>query len=560
MTGAVNRLLRAMYTPQYRRFLAVSDVREVQRRYLGELLQRNADTRYGRRYGFADLCSYKQFAERVPLTKYEDYAPYIERIANGAQRVLTAEPVLLFEPTSGSSGARKLIPYTASLRAEFQAGIRPWLCDLYTNVKGLCDGKSYWSITPLTGGKEYTPCGIPIGFEEDAAYFGKAEQAMMRHIFAVDGSVKLSGSTEQFWHDTAVQLLKSSAVSLISVWNPTFLTLLCGYLREEAHALARELPAQRERLYLAKNGRFDRVFPSLRLISLWADGSAASEIPAVRALFPGVQLQPKGLLATECFASFPLIGENGSILSIFSHFFEFRSLQTGRIVTAERLQKGEYELIVTTGGGFYRYCIGDVVEVVEAPGNRDFSSTRSVNACSALSHEPNPGVRLPAGDSPRGGEMSDRTEGTGCSAPRIRFLRRTGITSDLCGEKLTEDFVRSCCEKLGIARNFCLLAPDGRGYTLYTSARISPEAVEQALCEGYHYNYCRRLGQLRPVQVVQVGDDAEKAYLRRLTSEGMRLGDIKPAYLSGKSGWGAWLTQHSTTSQSMSECARNPRR
>ncbi len=500
MTRALNRLLRAMYTPAYWRYMAVSDARKVQRGYLGGLLQRNADTVYGRRYGFAEICSYKQFTERVPLTRYEDYAPYIEQISNGRQNVLTAEPVLLFEPTSGSSGGRKLIPYTASLRAEFQAGIRPWLCDLYTHVKGLCSGKSYWSITPLTAGKEYTPCGIPIGFEEDAAYFGRLEQALMRHIFAVDGSVKLAGSTEQFWHDTAVQLLTNGAISLLSVWNPTFLTLLCGYLQSEAHALSRELPGERERLCYAELGRFDRVFPALRLISLWADGSAAEEVPAVRALFPGVLLQPKGLLATECFTSFPLIGENGAALSIFSHFFEFRSLQTGRIVTAERLQEGEYEVIVTTGGGFYRYCIGDIIEVLKTP---EYSPI-----------------------------------------PRIRFLRRAGITCDLCGEKLTEDFVRGCCKKLGIAANFCLLAPEGRGYTLYTNARISADAVEAALCESYHYHYCRQLGQLRAAKIVQVCDAPEKAYLRRLTSEGMRLGDIKPAYLSRKSGWGAWLTPH----------------
>ncbi|MBR3630972.1 MAG: GH3 auxin-responsive promoter family protein, partial [Oscillospiraceae bacterium] len=453
MTGALNRVLRAMYTPAYRRFMAVSDTRRVQRDYLGRLLANNADTVYGRKYGFAQIHRYREFTERVPLTTYEEYGPYIEQIANGKQGVLTAEPVLLFEPTSGSSGGRKLIPYTASLRAEFQAGIRPWICDLYTNINGLCEGKSYWSITPLTGGKEYTPCGIPIGFEEDAAYFGAIEQALMRRIFAVDGSVKLSGSTEQFWHDTAVQLLRNGDISLISVWNPTYLTLLCSYLRDEAKSLARELPEQTNRLHFAKSGRFDKVFPALRLISLWADGSAAEEIPAVQRFFPGVRMQPKGLLATECFVSFPLTGQNGSTLSVFSHFFEFRELSTGRIVTAERLRKGRYEVIVTTGGGFYRYCIGDVVEVLKTP-------------------EP--------------GEI-----------PRIRFLHRAGITSDLCGEKLTEEFVRGLCKNLGIAGDFCLLAPEGMGYTLYTSARIAPEAVEQALCGSYHYHYCRRLGQLR---------------------------------------------------------------
>ncbi|MCR4646091.1 MAG: GH3 auxin-responsive promoter family protein [Oscillospiraceae bacterium] len=493
MTGAVNRLLRAVYTTEYRAYRSVTDVRKVQRQYLGDLLAKNSDSFIGRKYHFADIHSYKEFTERVPLTCYEDYAPYIDKIANGAQHILTEEPVLLFEPTSGSSGARKLIPYTASLRAEFQAGIKPWLCDLYTNVKGLCDGKSYWSITPLTTGREYTPCGIPIGFEEDTAYFGRVEGRLMQEIMAVDGSVKFVSNMEQFWHSTAVQLLTCGKLSLISVWNPTFLTLLCSYIKAEGHALRHELPHEQERLCYAELNRFDKVFPELRLISLWGDGCAADELPAVAELFPGVQLQPKGLLSTECFTSFPLIGQEGSSLSIYSHFFEFRA-GSGRIVTAERLQPGAvYEEIVTTGGGFYRYCTGDLVEV--------------------LSTDP---------------------------IPRIRFLRRTGATSDLCGEKLTEGFVRSIVKKLGIS--VCLLAPEGHGYTLYTTSDIAPDVLDQALCEGFHYNYCRQLGQLRQAEVVRVSEDPARVCLRRMTAEGMRMGDVKPEVLSRLSGWGEWFS------------------
>ncbi len=501
MTAQVlNRLCRAMYRRSYRQFLEPCNVRAVQMRYLQTLLARNADTVYGRAAGFEKIRSYREFARSIPLTAYEDYAPYIEQIAAGRQRVLTAEPVIMLEPTSGSSGGKKLIPYTETLKAEFQRGIRPWLCDLYSRVPGICRGKSYWSITPVTAGKQYTASGIPIGFEEDSAYFGAIEQQIVKRLFAVDGSVKLAGSTEAFYHETAVQLLQCDCLSLISVWNPTFLTLLCGYIRDNARALFRELPDCRERLHAARHSRFDRVFPGLRLISCWADGSAAADIPALSALFPGVRVQPKGLLATECFVSFPLLGEEGARLSLYSHFFEFRSLQTGKICTADRLTPGEYELIVTTGGGFYRYQIGDIVEVL-----------------SAEEHRP----------------------------PRMRFLRRSGIACDLCGEKLTDDFVRHVCETLGIAGEFCLLAPERagteKGYVLYTAADIGEEQLDRALCESFHYRYCRDLHQLRCARVVRVTGNPRRVYLERLTAEGMRMGDIKPAFLDRRSGWAAWF-------------------
>ncbi|HAM68452.1 MAG TPA: hypothetical protein DCP68_02395 [Ruminococcus sp.] len=497
MTEALNRLCRAMYRSSRTRFLAPRSIRQVQRSYLHQLLRRNADTVYGSAHHFAEIHSLRDFMSAVPLTEYEDYVPYIERIAAGERGVLTAEPVILLEPTSGSSGGRKLIPYTQSLKSEFQRGIRPWLCDLYTQMPEIMRGKSYWSITPVTAGKQFTAGGIPIGFEEDAAYFGRAEQHIMRHIFAVDSSVKFAGSTEQFYHDTAVQLLQCRCLTLISVWNPTFLTLLCGYIRQNARQLAQALPQCRAQLHAAAENRFDRVFTGLRLISSWADGSAADDIPALRRLFPQICIQPKGLLSTECFASLPLLGEAGARLCVDAHFFEFRSLADGRIYPAERLHCGEYELIVTTGGGFYRYQTGDIVEVLEV--------------------------------SP-------------VHPPRIRFLRRKGIAVDLCGEKLTEAFVRSICKKLGIAEHFCLLAPEGKGYTLYTDASdISAERLDAALCEGYHYAYCRRLGQLRQAAVMRVSGDPARVYLERLTAEGMRLGDIKPAYLSRRSGWAEWF-------------------
>lgn len=496
----LNGICRMLYRSEYRKFTAPCNVGRVQQDYLQRLLQKNADTEYGRKYGFSGIQSYADFAELVPLTTYEDYEPYIAEMAAAKEHILTSERIRLFELTSGSSGGKKMIPYTDSLKAEFQHGIRPWLCDIYTHTPGVCDGKSYWSITPVTAGKNFTEAGIPVGFEEDAEYFGRIEQHIMRMIFAVDGSVKFPEHMEDFYFSTAKQLLTCGKLSLISVWNPTFLTILCDFIRDNAEKLSHILPQKQRTAFLdnAHAERFDRIFPDLKIISCWADGSAADHVKEVRRRFPDVHIQPKGLLATECFISFPLCGEEGSRLSIRSHFFEFRSLADGKITTADHLEKGTYEIIVTTGGGFYRYCIGDVIEVLET---------------------------YP--DHP----------------PRIRFLRRNGIFSDLFGEKLSEEFVRSVLDALGIAGKFCLLAPEGKRYCLYTTAgNITDDALDAALSESYHYAYCRRLGQLQAAEVMQITGDPAKDFLRRHTAEGMRLGDIKPAVLSRRSGWNEWFT------------------
>ncbi len=495
----LNGICCILYRGEYRRFMAKQDIQKLQNQYLMQLLQKNADTQYGKKYDFKNIRTYEEFAEKVPLTVYEDYEPYIDAIADGQKNVLTKEGILLFELTSGSSGGKKRIPYTNTLKKEFQRGIKPWLYNLYTSTLGVTEGKSYWSITPVTAEKTYTKAGIPLGFEEDAEYFGFVEQFIMRQIFAVDSKVKFSKDMHDFYLRTSRQLLQCGELTLISVWNPTFLSILCDYICDNIEIVTEVLEEERaETIKTAvSENRFDKVFPELKIISCWADGSAKDYLADLETRFPTVYIQPKGLLATECFISFPLMGEEGSRLSVRSHFFEFRSLADGRIVTANELQPGEYEIIVTTGGGFYRYCIGDIVE-----------------------------VRKAYPDQP----------------PVIRFLRRAGITSDLFGEKLTEEFVRKVCHDLNISQEFCLLAPKQKQYCLYTTAAgITDDVLDKALRESYHYNYCRQLGQLEKAQVVIVSGEPQKVYIQRLVADGMRIGDIKPAYLTKKTQWEDWF-------------------
>src|SRR6185295_562290 len=141
---AANAVWFAGCVPELMRFRrALSRVREQQEGILRRLLIDNADTEFGRRHRFASIGSVREYQERVPLRTYEDYRPLVDRAADGEPHVLTREPVRLLEPTSGSSGATKLVPYTASLQREFQRGIRPWIADLFRHDPALMSGRAY---------------------------------------------------------------------------------------------------------------------------------------------------------------------------------------------------------------------------------------------------------------------------------------------------------------------------------------------------------------------------------------------------------------------------------
>ena len=111
---------------EYKCFINIDSIERVQREKLFKIIKNNEETEYGSRFKFSSLDSVLKYQQMVPLTTYEDYDPYIEKIKNGQGNILTKEKVLLLEPTSGSTSASKYIPYTNSLKREFQNALKPW--------------------------------------------------------------------------------------------------------------------------------------------------------------------------------------------------------------------------------------------------------------------------------------------------------------------------------------------------------------------------------------------------------------------------------------------------
>src|SRR5262245_7213500 len=236
---AANGLVLGLAAPASLAFhRATRDVARVQARVLRGILARGADSAFGRRHGLGAIRSVEAYRVRVPLSDYEDYREAVERIAAGEGRVLTSEPVRLLSPTSGSTAGPKLIPYTDSLRAEFQRGVLPWLADLYRHTPGLLRGPAYWAVTPAARGETRTPGGVPVGFEDDTEYVGPLRGWLLRQVQAVPADVRRTGDLETARYVTLRWLVQQPALALLSVWSPTFLTLLLDRLPEWGERLA----------------------------------------------------------------------------------------------------------------------------------------------------------------------------------------------------------------------------------------------------------------------------------------------------------------------------------
>jgi hypothetical protein len=497
---------------------------ETQSAILRQLLSRHADTAYGRAHRFSDIRGYAEFHRRVPLVDYEDLEPWIERIRAGEPAVLTSDPVRRLLPTGGSSGARKLIPFTAGLQQEFNRAIGPWMLDLFRQYPSLLTGPAYWSITPAIPDEPVEHPTVPIGFDNDSRYLGGLRHRLVDSILAVPSALRLVKDTDMFRYLTLLCLIRSRDLRLISVWHPSFLTLLLDALPEKwehllndlktdgcsraaslpdsvlASLKLRALPDRANDLRTANPHQPETIWPELQLISCWGDGGAGPTCDELRERFPRATIQPKGLLATEAFMTLPFASQHP--LAVRSHFFEFLDDRGQTHLTEDLIQGETYEVVVTTGGGLWRYRMRDRVEV----------------------------------------------SGFVKRTPSLRFIGRAGNVCDCCGEKLSEAFVTRVLSRLiaalPVRPRFVLLAPDrgdaGGFYTLHVEGTVPmnfARLLDEALRQNPQYAWCRDLGQLREPRLFKIHEGGHESFITREMSHGRRMGDVKPTFLSHRDGW-----------------------
>lgn len=479
-----------------------SSVAQRQWNCLSCILARNASTVYGRRHVFHQITTSREYQEEIPLATYEDLAPLINQIAKGEENILFSGRGIAFENTGGSLTGPKLIPYSQASLDNFQGAVAPWLNRLLVRPEG-SKGTAYWATSHRWAGT--TPSGISIGIPE-VAYLGKEWAKRVMALSAVPAWVGDIANPQEWKNATLYWLLRAKDLFLVWVWSPTFFLSLLNRLDTSFYFLHRLLAnggrvgnhflsPDPEALKRLENYKYSldtqKLWPQMGIISSWAEGSSQPFAEELRQRFPQAIFQPKGLLSTEGVVTVPdRHGRN--ILAIDWGFFEFVDETQRAWLAHEICASKEYEVVLTTAGGLYRYRTGDQVLC------EDFT--------------------------PEG--------------PILTFLGRGNLTSDLVGEKLTEAFVEECLK--GIP-GFRLLVPThdpSAGYvlTLEKDPDISEIQLEERLCQNPQYAHARRHNQLAPVRFLRTKDPL-KAYVDRLVSNGIRRGDVKVMSLRKETDW-----------------------
>ena len=194
---------------------SLKNTEKVQRRLLLRIINNNRKTKFGIKHKFSSLREISDFQKKIPITTYDNYHNYMRLICDAKPNILTEENIRLLEPTSGSTSPSKLIPYTETLRNEFQKGIGPWMFDIYSKRSKLLAGNSYWSITPLNHKFFLKKSKIPIGFDCDTSYFGFFQKFLINATLAVPNVVKNIKDMDSFRYVTLLFLLKNKYISFI---------------------------------------------------------------------------------------------------------------------------------------------------------------------------------------------------------------------------------------------------------------------------------------------------------------------------------------------------------
>lgn len=268
------------------------------------------------------------------LTTYADYAD---------KKTLTQEPVAFFETTSGSTGAKKEIPYTKSLLKAFENMFLLWVHDLVIHGNlNLAKGKFFMSVSPQIGDSN----------KDDRKYLSPAVNLLLNPFLVSNPNHHKGKTSRDFFMKVAQDLIKAKDLEVISVWSPTYLLSLLEFMN-----------ANREVLRIDKSAELSSLWPGLKLISCWTHAQAARSSRALQEKFPGVRIQAKGLLLTEGPVTIPWTEAQGNVPLVTETYLEFADESESLFLLHQLKRDRVYRVIMSQANGFLRYDTRDLVKV-----------------------------------------------------------------------------------------------------------------------------------------------------------------------------------------------------
>ena len=322
---------------------------DVQNELLEHLLHTAKNTEIGKQYDFASISTYKEFAERVPVTSYEDNHLQIERARKGESNIFWPTPIKWFAKSSGTTNSKsKFIPVSsASLEHCHYAASKDLLC-MYLNNNpdaNLFLGKSL----RLGGSKEL--------YKENATVYGDLSAILIDNMpfwaeysSTPNNEVSLMADWELKMQAIVDQTIQENVTSLAGV--PSWMLVLLNNVLEST----------------GKSNLFE-IWPNLEV---YFHGGVNFDpyIEQYNAILPKDNFRYYEIYnASEGFFAIQDRNANKELLLMLDYgiFYEFIPMDTygsasQKVIPLEQVQVAKnYAIVITTNAGLWRYKIGDTV-------------------------------------------------------------------------------------------------------------------------------------------------------------------------------------------------------
>lgn len=473
--------LRAMiYERQYAAGKAIeqqleADVlhaREVQEELLFEMIEANKDTPFGREHNFADIKTVADFKANVPFTTYDDYAGYIyEVMEHGTRGVVTTEEIVHFNETSGTMGNPKGIPYTKRMADIVMgySGAYTYYRSYVEAGEGLAGGRA---LSLIESHYDTLKSGISFGSLSCKA-IADSRPYLAATTTSPDEAVFTKPGTDTRYLHARFAIEERDIRDITSVFVTGVLDLM-RYIEDNWELLVRDIeqgtidpsiqlpvdvraalearikpnPERAAELRAIFERGFDEpiapaMWPNLLIVRSVAGGGFAPYTQRLRRFIGNdVRILYTGYSASEGAFSVAFELDNpASVLLPRSVYFEFVPLDNpdyDHTLGVEDLEEGhDYEVIITSRSGFYRYKMRDAIRCVGHKG----------------------------------------------TMPTMEFLFRLDQTVNMHGEKTTELVLRKVADKVAERMGLDLV-----DFSVYPNVDHHPARYEY-LYEFYHADH-----------------------------------------------------------------------
>lgn len=369
---------------------------------LMEILQKNKDTEYGKKYDFANIHSVEEYRRKVPVSVYDDYAGYILRMSEkGEENLITSGKVVHYNKSSGTVGNPKRIPLTEEAFSIFQKYNGPYRAGLIAKELGeeWINGRNM-SIAESTAEQHFTKSGVTYGALSVKMIAEFRPYLEMAYTSPDEASFPEAETNTRYLH-ARFGLMDRELTNIAANFLGYLLEVL-RYMEQNWQLLVEDIEqgtihpeirmSDAVRVSLMKKIRpmperakelreiFEQGFGEPIVPKLWPHaqfltgvGSGGFKVYAekIREKYMGETIARyfTGINASEGMISVPFELDNEKSVPVpDSIFYEFLPVDAeddfSKIVTMDQVEAGkEYEIIITNLSGFYRYRMRDAVRI-----------------------------------------------------------------------------------------------------------------------------------------------------------------------------------------------------